>query len=48
MTVSQYVLLGRTPHLGYLGREGSRDRDLVDETLDRWTRCGCATASSGT
>ncbi len=35
MTVSQYVLLGRTPHLGYTGREGRRDRDLVAETLER-------------
>jgi cobalamin transport system ATP-binding protein len=35
MTCFQYVLLGRTPHLGYLGREGRRDRELVDETLLR-------------
>ncbi len=24
MTVAEYVLLGRTPHLGYLAREGAR------------------------
>jgi len=35
LTVTQYVLLGRTPHLGYMGREGRSDRDLVAETLER-------------
>ena len=35
MSVSQYVLLGRTPHLGYLGRESSRDRGIVAEVLRR-------------
>jgi cobalamin transport system ATP-binding protein len=35
LTVTQYVLLGRTPHLGYMGREGRNDRDLVAETLER-------------
>jgi iron complex transport system ATP-binding protein len=35
MTAAQYVLLGRTPHLGYLGREGRHDRRLVAQTLDR-------------
>jgi iron complex transport system ATP-binding protein len=35
LTVFQYVLLGRTPHLGYLGRDGSRDRALVVRTLER-------------
>jgi iron complex transport system ATP-binding protein len=29
MTVGEYVLLGRTPHLGPLAKEGRRDRDLV-------------------
>ena len=27
MTVEEYVLLGRTPHLGYLGSLSRRDRD---------------------
>ena len=35
MSVAHYVLLGRTPHLGYLGRESARDRDTVAETLER-------------
>ena len=29
MTVTEYVLLGRTPHLPYLGSEGSRDLAVV-------------------
>ena len=35
MTVSQYVLLGRSPHLGYLARESSHDRRIVADTLRR-------------
>jgi iron complex transport system ATP-binding protein len=35
MTVAHYVLLGRTAHLGPLGRESERDRDLVDDALHR-------------
>jgi len=35
MTVSEYVLLGRTPHLGYLAREGNGDRELAAEALHR-------------
>ena len=36
MTVAQYVLLGRAPHLGYLGKESSRDRRIVaSRPLDR-------------
>ena len=31
MTVEDYVLLGRTPHLGYLGRPGARDRARAAE-----------------
>ena len=30
MTVSQYVLLGRSPHLGYLARESPRDHRVAD------------------
>jgi len=33
MTVSGYVLLGRTPHLPFLGTEGSSDFDLVQQVL---------------
>jgi len=35
LTVAEYVLLGRTPHLGYLGVEGRRDRAAVTHALDR-------------
>jgi len=35
MTVEQYVLLGRTPHLGYLGGPGRHDRDRAAAALER-------------
>ena len=35
MTVAEYVLLGRTPHLGPLAKEGSRDRDAAARALGR-------------
>ena len=35
MTVAHYVLLGRSAHLGYLGKESARDRRIVAETLER-------------
>lgn len=35
MTVAQYALLGRSPHLGYLGREGAGDRRIVADVLRR-------------
>ncbi|TMF68309.1 MAG: ABC transporter ATP-binding protein [Chloroflexi bacterium] len=35
MTVAQYVLLGRAPHLGYLGKESSRDRRIVRDVVRR-------------
>jgi iron complex transport system ATP-binding protein len=35
MTVEQYVLLGRTPHLGYLGAPGRRDRYQAAAALER-------------
>ncbi len=42
MTVSQYVLLGRSPHLGYFGRETGRDRRVVSEVLRRLSLEGLA------
>ena len=33
MTVADYVLLGRTPHLGYLGLPGHRDRSATIEAM---------------
>ena len=35
MTVAEYVLLGRTPHLGALAKEGRRDRDAAAQALAR-------------
>jgi len=35
MTVGEYVLLGRTPHLGALAKESGRDRDAAARALDR-------------
>ncbi len=35
MTVVDYVLLGRTPHISYLGVEGRRDRRVVGAVMDR-------------
>jgi iron complex transport system ATP-binding protein len=35
MSVFDYALLGRTPHLGWFGRPGAADRDVVTRLLDR-------------
>jgi len=35
LTVTDYVLLGRTPHLGMLAREGGRDLAIVEQVLAR-------------
>ncbi len=35
MTVGDYVLLGRTPHLGPLAKEGTRDREAAGRALAR-------------
>jgi iron complex transport system ATP-binding protein len=35
MTVEDYVLLGRTPHIGYLGVESAADRRVCADLLDR-------------
>ena len=35
MTVAEYVLLGRTAHLGWLARESQADREIVSSVLDR-------------
>jgi iron complex transport system ATP-binding protein len=45
MTVSQYVLLGRSPHLGYLGKEGAKDRRIVADVLGRLALDGFASRS---
>jgi iron complex transport system ATP-binding protein len=35
LTVAEYVLLGRTPHIPYLGGEGRRDREAAARALRR-------------
>jgi iron complex transport system ATP-binding protein len=35
MSAGEYVLLGRTPHLGYLGGPGRRDREMAAGALAR-------------
>jgi iron complex transport system ATP-binding protein len=35
LTVGEYVLLGRTPHLSYLGRESRSDHDAVARAMGR-------------
>jgi iron complex transport system ATP-binding protein len=35
MSVLEYVLLGRTPHIGYFGVESARDREHCTDLLDR-------------
>ena len=35
MTVTEYTLLGRTAHLGFLGRASARDADVAHEALTR-------------
>lgn len=35
MTVREYALLGRSPYIPYLGREGAKDRRIVADVLDR-------------
>jgi iron complex transport system ATP-binding protein len=42
MTVAQYVLLGRSPHLSYLAREGGHDRAVVAGVLRRLALDGLA------
>src|SRR5262249_60931701 len=34
-TVREYVLLGRTPHLGYFGSEGRVDQRAADSALEQ-------------
>jgi iron complex transport system ATP-binding protein len=35
LTVAEYVLLGRTPHLGYFAMESAGDRSAAERALDR-------------
>lgn len=42
MSVADYVLLGRTPHIGYLGVETAADRRVCADLLDRLALSGMA------
>ncbi|TMF43719.1 MAG: ABC transporter ATP-binding protein [Chloroflexi bacterium] len=42
MSVSQYVLLGRSPHLTYFGKEGRADQRVVADILERLSLDGLA------
>jgi iron complex transport system ATP-binding protein len=48
MTVAEYVLLGRTPHLGYLARDGNGDREAAAAALDRLDLTSFANRRLGT
>jgi len=47
LTVAEYVLLGRTPHISYLGREGRRDREAAAAALRRLELDGFAERALG-
>lgn len=47
MTVAEYVLLGRTPHLSTLAREGARDRRVAGEVIERLGLGALATRELG-
>ncbi len=48
MSVREYVLLGRTPHVSYAGREGRRDHAAVEQALVRLDLRGLAERELGT
>jgi iron complex transport system ATP-binding protein len=48
MTVAEYVLLGRTPHLGPLAKEGARDREAAARALARLDVLDCGARTLGT
>ncbi|MFO7571833.1 MAG: ABC transporter ATP-binding protein [Gaiellaceae bacterium] len=48
MTVSEYVLLGRTPHLGALAGESRRDREAAAAALERLDLLGYRKRRLGT
>ena len=48
MTVAEYVLLGRTPHLGPLAKEGARDREAAARALARLDVLDHGTRTLGT
>ena len=48
MTVGEYTALGRTPHLGYLGRSGGGDARAVGAALERLELTAMAARRLGT
>jgi iron complex transport system ATP-binding protein len=48
MTVGEYVLMGRTPHLGPLAREGQGDREAAGRALARLDLAGYEARRLGT
>jgi iron complex transport system ATP-binding protein len=48
LTVAEYVLLGRTPHLGRLAKEGARDREVAAAALGRLDLLGYRDRRLGT
>ena len=48
VSVRGYVLLGRTPYLGYLGNPGRTDREIAEGVLDRLELSGFAERRLGT
>ena len=48
MTVAEYVLLGRTPHLGALARESGGDREIAARSLARLDLAGYGDRPLGT
>jgi len=48
MTVGEYVLLGRTPHLGPLAKEGRRDREAAARAVARLDLIGYEERRLGT
>jgi iron complex transport system ATP-binding protein len=48
MTVAEYVLLGRTPHLGPFAKEGAHDREAAARALGRLDLLSLASRRLGT
>ena len=48
MTVHEYVLLGRTPYVSYLGRESGSDVDAAERAMARLDLAGLADRELGT
>jgi iron complex transport system ATP-binding protein len=47
MTVREYVLLGRTPYIGYLATERRSDHDAAEAAIERFARRRLSSLSGG-